>query len=472
MLALGLAGCASSSVPAAAPAAPLKPCRVANVAETAQCGTVRVRESADSSRTIDLRVIIVPALTHAPRPDPIVPLAGGPGQGAAALAGGLSQRYAALRDQRDLVFIDQRGTGESNGLECAPPPTTADLMGRIFDLRRLATCRGQLARAADLTKYTTTAAADDYRHVFDQLGYQTVNLIGVSYGSRMALEITRRHPGRIRTMTLDGVVPTNFDFPTTGSVDADASLNALIDDCEADRDCAEAHPRFRRDVDTAFNRVSRQAVTATVRDPASGSIEQVPFKRSDLGYATRGLLYGNEAQSLPLWFQQAAAGNFDALAQAYVRRARTLDAQISYGLHLSVYCTEDVPFVNWTAALKAAEPARLGSFLLDQYRAACEGWPRSSLDSSFRQPVHSAVPSLLMTGRRDPVTPPRTAVEVARTLSRSKVVTWPYGGHGTDGLVSGECRTSIMQEFLRTADPAAVPINCVSAGRPRPFVLR
>jgi len=471
ILALGVAGCTASGSPVMAPAAPLQPCRVGNVAETAQCGTVRVLESTGSNRTIDLRVVIVPALTQGPEPDPIVPLAGGPGQGAAELAAGLSQRFAPFRDQRDLVFIDQRGTGASNGLRCPPPSATAGLMGRIFDLSTLTACREDLARRADLTKYTTTAAADDYAMVFDQLGYQTVNLIGVSYGTRLALEITRRHPRRIRTMTIEAVAPTNFDWPSTGAPDADAALNVLIEHCEADQACAAAYPHFRRDVDTAFTRVRRESVTAAVRDPALGTTARVRFGSTDLAYATRGILYGNDAFSLPLWFSQAADGNFDALAQAYVTRARTLDAQIASGLHLGVYCTEDVPFVDFAKAARAAERTRLSTYLLDQYRQACNGWPRSTLDPSFREPVQSTVPSLVMAGGRDPVTPPRTAIDVARTLARSRIVIWPYGGHATDGLASGDCRATIMRGFLRTADPQALQVDCVGAGRPRPFVI-
>jgi pimeloyl-ACP methyl ester carboxylesterase len=208
--------------------------------------------------------------------------------------------------------------------------------------------------------------------------------------------------------------------------------------------------------------VRRGAVTATVRDPASGSIATVPFGDVDLAYATRGILYGNDALSLPLWFRQAAEGDFTALAQAYVNRARTLDDQIALGLLFGVYCAEDLPFVDWTAAARSSEGTRLGSYLLDQYRQACEVWPRGTIDASFRDPIQSNVPTLLMSGRRDPVTPPRTATEAARTLTRARVLIWPNGGHGTDGLATADCRTAIQEAFLRTADPDQLPLSCVT----------
>jgi pimeloyl-ACP methyl ester carboxylesterase len=471
---LALASCSLPEPAAEARQALTGPCTVvvAGVAEPARCATVRVRESQASSRDIDLRVIVLPARGGTPLPDPIVPLAGGPGQGAAELTAILAPRYAPYRDQRDIVFVDQRGTGLSNGLQCDAPAAAPAVMGRLFDHARLPACRDDLARHADLTRYTTAIAARDYQAVLDQLGYREANFAGISYGSRMGLEIARQLPLRVRTLTIEAVVPPAFAWPSRGAGDAESALHQLIDDCAADAACRQAFPRFRQDVDLAFTRLRREPAMVTVRDPISAALEAVPFGQTDLAYITRGILYGNDALSLPLWFRLAADGNFDALAQAYVNRARALGAQIAVGVHFGVYCAEDVPLVDWAAAEAAAQGTRLGTFLIDQYRRACEVWPRASVDPSFRNPVHSPVPSLVMAGRRDPVTPPRTAEEAARTLSRSKLVIWPHGGHGNDGLTSADCRVSIMRDFLRTADPGALSTACVTRDRPLPFRLR
>jgi pimeloyl-ACP methyl ester carboxylesterase len=468
-----LAGC---TVPAPAAharrTAAAEPCTVAGVAEPARCSTVRVRESSSSTREIDLRVIVLPAQHSSPLPDPILPLAGGPGQGAADLAATFAPRYAPFRDQRDIVFVDQRGTGLSNGLRCEGPIATAELMGTLFDHARLPACRDALSQHADLTRYTTAAAARDYEAVLDQLGYRDANVVGTSYGSRLGLEIARQLPRRVRTLTIEAIVPPGFAWPSAGAADADAALHALIDDCAADAACRQAFPRFRQDVDLAFTRLRREPALVSVRDPATGAIARVPFSQSDLAYATRGILYGNEALSLPLWFRNGAEGDFTALAQAYVTRARNLDAQIALGLLFGVYCAEDLPFVDWPATEASAQGTRLGTFLIDQYRRGCDVWPRATIDPSFRNPVHSSVPALVMAGRRDPVTPPRTAEDVVRTLPRSKLVIWPYGGHGTDGLASPECRVGIIRAFLRTADPDALSVACVARERPLPFRLR
>jgi pimeloyl-ACP methyl ester carboxylesterase len=463
---------ATGTQPMPGPPGSVEACDIAGVAEPARCATIRVRESASSERHIDLRVIVLPAQTTAPLPDPILPLVGGPGQGAADLAAALAPRFAPYRDQRDIVLVDQRGTGRSNGLRCDAPLAASELMARLFDHARLPDCRRDLERAANLARYTTSAAAADYEAVLDHLGYRQVNIVGVSYGTRLGLEIARQLPLRVRTLTIEAVVPPAFTWPSLGAADADAALRLLIDDCAADTACRQAFPRFRQDIDVAFARVRREPAMVTVRDPATGSSELVRFGPSDLAYATRGILYGNNAMSLPLWFRSAAEGEFTALAQAYVNRARNLDAQIALGVHFGVYCAEDVPFVNWQAAETAAAGTHLGSFLLDQYRRACGVWPRAEVNASFREPVQTSAPTLVMAGRRDPVTPPRTAEEVVRTMPRSVLTVWPRGAHGTDGLASPQCRTNLMRDFLRTADPDALSLECVTRDQPLPFRLR
>lgn len=465
--------CGAAATQPAPPNRPgqVEPCEIAGLGR-ARCTTVPVRESAGSTRMLELRVVVLAAHTANPLPDPMLPLAGGPGQGAAELAATFGQRFAPYRDQRDIVLVDQRGTGQSNGLRCDAPSATAELMGTLFDHARLPACRDDLQRTSDLTRYTTMAAARDYEAVLDHLGYREVNIVGISYGSRLGLEIARQFPQRVRTLTIEAVVPPTLTWPGLGAVDADKALSALIDDCASDAQCRQAFPRFREDVDLAFTRLRLEPAMVAVRDPATGATERVHFAESDLAYATRGILYGNDALSLPLWFRSAAAGDFNTLAQAYVNRARTLGAQISLGVHFGIYCAEDLPFVDRPAAEAAAQGTHLGTFLLDQYRRACEVWPRAHVDGSFRAPVQTSTPTLVMAGRRDPVTPPRTAEEAVRTLPRSKLVVWPHGAHGTDGLVSPQCRASLMRDFLRTADPDALSLDCVARDQPLPFRLR
>lgn len=441
----------------------LRACTVPDTVEPAFCGVVDVPESPDhpAGRTIGIHVMVVPAPAPAAAGDPLVLLAGGPGQGAATLGRALSQRLGPVRDRHDLILIDQRGTGRSNGLHCAAPAGTAEVMGRIFDPARLTACRDQLAKRADLARYTTAASAADYGLVLEALGVRRVHVWGVSYGTRLGYELARRFPDRVRTLTLEGVVPLNFNWPSTGAADLDAAIRAIIDDCLANEKCAAAYPDVRRDVGAAFTRLHKRPIAVDVVDPTTGAPARVEFSAADLAYAVRGILYGDGAR-LPAWFKDAARGRYDGFAQAYVTRARNLDRQIAEGVLLGVYCAEDLPFVDWPAAQKAAAGTRIGTYLLDQYRRACEIWPKGTLQAGFRDTTRAEVPTLMFSGRHDPVTPPRTAEEVARYLPRSRRLTWTYGGHGVDGTPSAACRNRIVAEFLSTADPSRLDTACLN----------
>jgi pimeloyl-ACP methyl ester carboxylesterase len=438
----------------------------------ARCGTVERPETGSASlrtgRLLSLRVVVLPEQPSAPSPDAILALAGGPGQAATESAGPMASRVEAYG--RDVVLIDQRGTGEADGLHCPPPASAVDLMGHVFEPQRLEACRDALAARADLTRYTTTIAAEDHARILERLPYRQVNVWGVSYGTRMALAIARQAPARVRTMILEGAVPMNFTWPTSGATDVDAALDVLAGDCARDPQCSAAFPDVGRDIAAAFDTVRRGA-SATVQDPATGSTIRVPFGVTDLAYAMRGLLYNNDAWSLPSFFRQASEGRFEPFAQAYVNRARSLDRSIARGVHLGVYCAEDLPYVDWASATARAAGTRIGTYLLDEYRRACEVWPRGAIPPGFRDPVSVSVPTLLLSGRRDPVTPPRNAEEVARTLPRSRVLVWPYGGHGTDGLQTADCRTRIVREFLQSADPDGLSIACMTQDPSRTFVV-
>jgi pimeloyl-ACP methyl ester carboxylesterase len=236
-----------------------------------------------------INVVVVPARAPAAAAEPVLLLAGGPGQGAATLARALSQRIGPLRDRYDLILIDQRGTGQSNGLHCAAPAATADLMGRIFDPARLAACRDQLSTHADLTRYTTAASAADYGIILDALGVPRVHVWGVSYGTRLGYEIARRYSDRVRTLTLEGVVPITFTWPSMGATDLETAIDTVVDDCLADASCASTYPDLRRDVNAAFARLQQRPMLVNVVDPATGAAARVEFSHEDLAYAVRGI---------------------------------------------------------------------------------------------------------------------------------------------------------------------------------------
>ena len=453
--------------------ATFSPCVLPGVAAPAWCGSVRVFEdrARRRGRTIDLRVVVLPARAARPAHDPVFVLVGGPGQGAADLAPLLARQYDDIVDRRDVVFIDQRGTGGSNGLACAEPRSVTELFGALYVPALIRDCRSALARRADLTLYTTIIAVDDFDEVRERLGYARVNLIGGSYGTRTALEYARRHPSRVRALVLDGVAPAGMRAPLGYAADAQRALDHLLEDCAADATCRRAHPNVRADLAAILERLERGPATVRLAD-TGGATASVRFSRGDFGYALRGMLYGADAMTIPLLLQQTrATGDLTPFAEAYVRRARVLGRQVYAGHHLAVFCAEDVGGIDSATVQRATAKTFLGDHLVRQYQSLCADWPRATVSGGFFEPVRSTIPTLLFSGRRDPSTPPEKAEDAARFLPNSRHIVFRYGGHGFTGARDPSCKDRLTLEFLNRARTTGLDASCVHAISAPPFAV-
>ncbi|HEX9787169.1 MAG TPA: alpha/beta fold hydrolase, partial [Candidatus Binatia bacterium] len=244
--------------PTAAPTRPpsliaLQPCRFPNHKNELVCGKYVVYENRASraGRMIALNIVLVPAFASAPAPDPVFFFAGGPGQGAARIAAaGEGSLMRELRRERDLVFIDQRGTGGSHRLTCAAtadPGSLQNNFGELFDLERIGACRRRLETDADLKLYTTAIAVDDVDEVRQALGYDKINLYGVSYGTLSALQYLRRYSGRVRSALLAGVATPAAKLPLQFAKGSQQAMDRLLADCAADESCHSAFPKLKDD---------------------------------------------------------------------------------------------------------------------------------------------------------------------------------------------------------------------------------
>jgi pimeloyl-ACP methyl ester carboxylesterase len=240
------AGCGAAS--AAAPLA-LHTCRLTGLDHDAQCGVLKrpLDPAKPQGTQIDLHVVVISALARQKLPDPIFFFAGGPGQSAIGLAGTIEHLTSRLGARRDLVLIDQRGTGHSAPLQCdVPEPDEA--LARALDRSRaiaaLDACRTKLQQLpwGDLRFYTTTIAMADADAVRVALGADKIDLIGISYGSRAALEYLRAYPQHVRRSVIDGVAPPDMVLPVSDDIDGQAALQALLRDCAAEKACAAVHP--------------------------------------------------------------------------------------------------------------------------------------------------------------------------------------------------------------------------------------
>jgi pimeloyl-ACP methyl ester carboxylesterase len=453
----------------------LLPCQRSDIGPPAKCGTFTVWENRGekSGRTIDLNVVVLEATGPDPLPDPYVFLLGGPGQAATSIARALND--AAERERRDILLVDQRGTGESNGLLCGPE-RAAPLQAFMatMDARRVQACRNELEKRADLRYYLTPYAMDDLDDLRVALGYERINLDGGSYGTRAALVYIRRHGQHVRTARLDGALAFGYRIPIGFAADAEASLRNVLADCAAEPECAAAFPTLADDYRRAFHALESEGPLALrVRDPRTGDSVDVTFSAADFAESLRAMLYAPEpTRRIPAILHHAATtGDYRPFVDFQLNRNLGLTEGIAEGMYFAITCTEDVARLD----AAAIEASGRGTFLA-QHRTrphvqGCEGWPPGRLPPGYHEEVASDVPVLIMTGSNDPATPPASAHAAASRLSNARVIIVPGGGHGFGGLAGAECLQAIGARFLETADPRTLDTSCVANVHRKPFVL-
>lgn len=477
---LGVAGVLAGSAAMAQEAAPsltLKPCRLRGVEHDAQCGVLR--RPLDPARAdgpqIDLHVAVLPAIARNKKPDPVLFFAGGPGQSAIELAGPVSRMFQRFLNRRDIILIDQRGTGRSAPLNCEPEAPTRPLVDQLDNERqakRLAVCREALKKLpyGDLRQFTTSIAMADAEAVRRALGVGPVNVIGGSYGTRAALEYMRQFPGSVRRAVIDGVAPPDMALPGSFSPDAQRAFDALLAACEGDNACRRRFPSLKLQWRTVLAALPREVSMA---HPVTGREEHFTLSRDTLVSLVRLPLYAPTlASAMPFAITEAASGRYAplvGLAMAMGSGSRTLD--LAMGMHFSVVCAEDMPRL---AAAGDRPGADFGEVALDLYRQTCEAWPRGQVPPAFYQVPPAPAPVLLLSGDDDPVTPPRHAERVAKALGpNARHVVVPSAGHGTLAL---GCMRDVVFRFVDAEDGAAalngVQADAQCAGRlPRPMAF-
>ena len=448
----------------------LAECRLPGLERAALCGSHEVWEdrARRAGRRIAIQVAVIPARRRGAEADPLVVLAGGPGQGAIALAPQVTTLFSRLNDSRDVVLIDQRGTGGSHPLDCDPENGTS-LQSVFEDSLPEAMVRECLASLdADPRQYATSTAVADLDEVLGALGYAKVNLWGGSYGTRVALEFMRRYPERVRTATLDGVAPMGMKLPLSFVADGEAAFDKLVADCEADAACRKAYPALRREVSGLRARLARKPARVTISDPVTGGPQGVRVTENVLLSGLFRPLYAPELASLlPLAIAHANDGDFNPLLAQNLELTDDIADNLSVGMHLSVICSEDVPRIT-PRDLETAARGFFGRALVDDFLRACRHWPRADLRADFYEPVRSTAPVLILSGGIDPATPPHYGEEVAAGLPNSRHAVAPQLSHGVSGH---GCAPRLIEKFVRSAEARSLDVSCLSR-IPRPlFVL-
>jgi len=460
------------------PAVSLTPCDVsgtqAGVKEKVRCGSLEVFEDrvGKRGRKIALKIVVFPATNQDKSVDPLFYIPGGPGSSATEDAPYVVQEFAKIREHRDLVFVDQRGTGGSNPLNCDffNPADFRSYLGDYFPLEDVRKCREQLESKANLKLYTTAIAMDDLDDVRAALGYKQINIIGGSYGTRAAQVYLKLHQDQVRAVILHGVSPTNQFMPRDFPQHTERALDGVIADCAAAEACRAAFPDLRAEARSVLERLQRGPVEVELK---RSETVRVSLSRDLVAEAVRYMLYQPGAASrIPLFMHLAAQGNFTPFAEAAISYRQQIVATGSNGMYLSVTCAEDLPLIKPGEGERNGVNTFLGDYRLRQQRAACALWRRGEIPKNYAKPTRSAVPALIITGQWDPVTPPVYGDTAAKYLSHSLHVIVPHGGHGFNGLKGTDCIGNLMVSFIDRGTTEGLDTSCVNAIVRNGFMLK
>lgn len=453
------------------PIIPLEPCRLPG-GVTGECGTLTVYENRDanSGRTIDLDIAVLPATgsSSVVQADPLFLLAGGPGQAATEVYPNAAFLFEEINRTRDIVLVDQRGTGASNGFACdnLTDESLPDDLPDEAAVALLDACRVTLQERADLTRYLTDSFIEDLEAVRAALDYDTINLYGASYGSRAALAYMRRHPEVIRSVVLDAVAGPELvlfrDMPRDGR----RALDLLFERCAADEACQTAFPDVRTEYETLLTRLEQPQPIA-VAHPLTNEPLEFEMTRDRLSQYVFNILYSAEFQSLlPLLIHHAhETGDYAPLVvQALAVNSST---GIYPGLLYAIACSEDAPLIDPEEAARIAAESGFGSFT-GNFLDICATWPRGDVAADLREPLQSDIPTLLLSGGADPVTPPNYAETVAATLSNSRHLVLPGFGHG---VLAYGCMPRVVAQFIRDGNTADIDATCLDELTPPPFFV-
>lgn len=467
----GAAATASTLKPRTIGKVAFQPCRTADGNTEGLCGKYEVYENrqAQSGRKIALNILVLPAVSDKPAPDPFFALAGGPGQSAveAFPAAGF---VVKMRQNHDVVLVDQRGTGASNPLPCElrDPKDAQSVIGEYVPLEKVRSCRAELEKNADLAQYTTSIFADDLDEVRQAMGYGKINIFGGSYGSRAALVYLRQHEDQVRTVTLEGIVPPEYrlmlEFPHT----IQSSITQVMDRCAADDACHKDYPDLKKEFQEVIDRLAKEPAHFEVKTPR-GENQAIILSRGVFLANLRPLLYIPVLVSqFPYIVHRAYQGDWTTYGTLALALRTTIDKDLDRGLSISVICAEDVPGVTDSAIQRATRGTWLGDYQTRMYQKACKEWPQGTVPRNFHSRMHSAVPALLISGALDPATPASESVQLAHDLSNSRRVVVKEGTHGT----GSPCIDGLISQFVDQGSGAQLDTSCADAIHLPPFLTQ
>lgn len=447
----------------------LSSCRLAGVSQPARCGTLEVPENPNrpGGRQIGISMAIIPATGAHPQRDPIAVLMGGPGEDAISAAGIYARQFAPLRHDRDILLLDQRGTGRSGALRCdlfSTQHPEASLRDE-FPLVAVKACERTLRQHADLAQYTYNRFANDLERVRQDLGYGRLNLFAGSYGTRAAQVYLRMYPASVRTVYMGSVVPIDVPGPLPFAKTEEAALQKMFAACTADSSCHSAFPHLRDE----FREVSARLASGNVRVAVPGQRGTVPLSRGRVAEWFRALLYRpRTSTNLPWMIHRAYLGDWRPIVEGILSDAREAGSDFSFGLFFAITCNEDIPFISEEKVSAETEDTFLGDYRVRQQQAACKYWPKATLPKGYREPLRSSVPTVFASGDADGGTPLWFMRHTARGFSHRLEVVLRGQGH----TEWNDCIAQIYQQVVISGSVGSNrTLTCPKVPRP-PFKTR
>jgi pimeloyl-ACP methyl ester carboxylesterase len=423
-----------------------------------------------TGRKIDLNIVVIPAIHKNRKNPPIFYFDGGPGVAATNSTTFFADSLYGYRKEHDIVLVDVRGTGRSHPLHCRQlqyKEKLGDHFDEMYPIDAVKSCYDSLSKIADLTQYTTSNMAIDIEEVRTWLGYEKINLFGLSFGTRLAQVYMKMYPESVKSCVLWSPTTTSSKMPLYHAQFADESLEKLFKDCQGDSLCSDAFPDLRNEFQELMRRGREKpfeySYTTNQGTTAEISIPWFAFhtKMRSLMYVPFGL------RQIPFLIHQSWLGNWEPFLSLFPDTS-SYDDFLADGLYLCVTCTEDVPFITSQEVEDLTYGTSMGDYRVRQQQNACSHWAKGTVPAGYFEPLTSDLPVLIFSGYFDPVTPPSMAQEILDNLANGILITIPAMSHLFDGLSNPECFDNIVLEFF--SNPSARPDSeCITDMLPGPY---
>lgn len=423
--------------------------------------------SSNSGKKISLYIIVIPSIYKTNSP-PIFMMEGGPGVSVTNGAAFYADKKNPYRQNNDVVLVDARGTGKFNPLHCPSLQQKENLqqqLDEMYPIEKVKACYELLSKDNDLEQYNTTNVVKDLEEIRKWLGYKKIHVYGMSYGTRVALQYMRMYPQVLASAVLWSPEPTYASMPLYHAKFAQQALEKIWQDCKEDSSCNKNYSNISNEFISLMQRWKQKPVTYIFKDSA-GTEQHVTISWDAFHTKLRSLMYAPASiRTIPYIVHEAWKNNLQPFIDLFPK-GKNLDDFIAEGFYLCVTCTEDVPLIKASQISLATQQTFMCSYRVQQQLQACSNWKKGTLPSNFLQPVTSTLPTLIISGSFDPVTPTSWAKEIAETLPNNTLVIIPYMSHLFDGLSNEDCFDNMVVDFITNGNKQKLKTSCVNEMKP------